>query len=64
MISYFGYEGGNDGLQVCVDRDRRGLQVFHCEGDEEIAEGCGTDDNEGHFEHTIPTPCCCIEGIL
>ena len=59
-----GNHGGNDGLEVGVDGDGRGLQVLHREGDEEIAEGRSAQYDEGHLECAIPTPGCCIEGIL
>ena len=37
LTQHDGYERSDDGLEIGVDRDRCGLEVFHRKGDEEIA---------------------------
>ncbi len=58
-----GDKGGDDGLQVGIDRDCGGLQVFHRKGDEEETKGGGSQHDEGHLKHPLPPPGGCIERI-
>ena len=50
-------------MQVGIDGYRRGLQILHGERNQEIAEGSGTDDDEGHLQHAVPAPCRGVERI-
>lgn len=63
LTQHDGHERGDDGLEIGIDGDRRGLEILHRKGDKEVTEGRGADNYEEHLQHAVPSPGCGIEGI-